>query len=236
MSFFENIKAKATEVTQRYFESEEELPKESEDVEESLTDLQLQECIVDENVQQTAQEILQEAVAELNQTEDTIYAVKDCLETMGEESSSAIITKMIVKVAKKDPKVLKLDGEERIKRIEKVVADTKSSTQKALEEATSREKQIMEAENASESSYTADVSELNKKCEEDIMALRTKLQADIEQRGQQREEELNTLKEEREKIKTEKEKVGALNRAVMEVATEQQEEINLYLSKLQVEE
>lgn len=234
MKFLENIRSKATQVTQRYFENEEETNKESEEVEESVIQMQLPEGIVDENIQQTAQEILQEAVAGLDQAEDTIYAVKDCIETMGEDSDPTIITKMITKVAKRDPEVLKQDGQERLKRIEKVVSDIKASSQKALEEATNREKQIVEAENASESSYTLDVSELNKKCEEDIMELRSKLQADITARGEQRDEELNTLKQQKEESKAEREKIESLNRAVIEIATKQQEEIKLYLNKLQV--
>jgi len=236
MGLFGNIREKAAKATQQFFEGEKEMEKEPEQVEETTSSLLLPENMVDEDIQQTAEEILQEAVAELNQVEDTIYVVKDCVETMGQDSDPATITKMVTKVAKRDPKVLKKDGENRLKKFETVVSEVKGSSQKALEEATNLEKQIREAENITESSYTSDVSTLNQKCEERIKELRLKLQEDIEARGEQRDKELASLKQQKEESKAERRKIEALTQAVIDNATKQQTEIEFYLSKLQVED
>lgn len=233
MSVFEKLKEKAREATQQFFESEEEMEAQVET--EAISELKLPEAIVNEDIQQMANEILQEAVTELDQAQTTIYAVKPCIETLGQDSEAAIITKMLIKVANQDPKVLKEDGENRLKQIEKVVNDIKASSQKALEEVNDREKEIREKENESESSYTLDVSELSRKCEEDIMNLRLKLQADTKAREEQRDAELENMKQQREENKAERAKIEALSRAVKETAVKQQEEIKLYLSKLQVE-
>lgn len=234
MGILEKLREKAKEATQQYFESE-EVEEPIEQVAETSSELRIPEEIVEEDIQNTANEILQEAVAELDRTGDTIYAVRDCIETMGQDSEPAMITKMITKVAKKNPEVLKQDGENRLSRIQKVVNDVKVSSQKALEEATNREMQIREAENASETSYTFDVSTLKKQCEDDIMQLRLKLQSDIEAREKKRDMELESLRKEKEEGKAERAKIEALNRAVIGTATKKQEEIKLYLSKLQVE-
>lgn len=235
MRWFDKVKEKATEVTEQFFDSEEELDQQPEEIAEPISTLSLPENMVDENIQQTAEEILQEAVAELDQVEDTIYAVKDCIETMGQDSDPAIITKMITKVAKLNPEILKQDGENRLTKIEEAVNEVKASSQKALEEATNYEKQIREAENESESSYTSDVSELNSRCEEEIMQLRLKLQEDIEARGKRRDQELENLRKQKEESKAERSKIEALRLAVEENAARKQAEIELYLSKLQVE-
>lgn len=239
MGLLERIKAKAQKkvevVTRQYFESEQEPEEAVGGIAENPSELTIPQEVVEEEIQQMANEILQEAVAELNQSNDTIYAVKDCIETMGQDAEAGIITKMVIKVAKKDPEVLRRDGQTRIELIEKVVKDIKASSQKAIEEATEREKQIRETENKSESSYTFDVSELNRQCEEEIMQLRLKLQENIEAREKQRDEELGNCRQQREKSKAETNKIEALTRAVTEYATKQQAEIKLYLSKLQVE-
>lgn len=130
MSVFEKLKEKAREATQQFFESEEEMEAQVET--EAISELKLPEAIVNEDIQQMANEILQEAVTELDQAQTTIYAVKPCIETLGQDSEAAIITKMLIKVANQDPKVLKEDGENRLKQIEKVVNDIKASSQKAL--------------------------------------------------------------------------------------------------------
>lgn len=235
MGVFENLKEKAAKATQQFFEGEKEMEKVLEPVEETTSSMQLPENIVDEDIQQTAKEILQEAVAELNQVEDTIYVVKDCIETMEQEPDSTIITKMVINVAKKNPNVLKQDGENRLKKLETVVNDVKSTSKKALEEASNLEIQIREAETIAESSYTSDVSTLNQKCEERIKELRLKLKEDIEARGEQRDKELSSLKQQKEESKAERRKIEALTQAVIENAAKQQAEIELYLSKLQVE-
>lgn len=235
MGVFENIRKKATKATQQFFESEQEMEQKPETIEETNSSLPLPENIVEEDIQKTAKEILQEAVAELDQLGDTIYVVKDCIETLEQDADSTTITKMVIRVAKKDPNVLKQDGENRLKRLETVVKEVTDNSQKALEKANELEKQIREAETVAESSYTSDVSTLNQQCEERIKELRLKLQEDIEARGEQREKELSSLKQQKEESRAERRKIEALTQAVIDNVAKQQAEIELYLSKLKVE-
>ena len=172
-------------------------------------------CEVEGNIDQTVQNMFDEALKELDESgaDYTIKKVQECIDTWGEDCDSTVVLKML-RVAKIEPDVLKKDGESRVSKINGVMTLVASNAEEVFAETAKRAEEITQAINDEEMAYSTDVDALTKKCEADIKALREKLQSDISARGQLRDQklqDLSTLKKENEQ---EKKDAQALKSAV----------------------
>lgn len=199
-----------------------------------MSEEQLAGCEVKGDANQTAQNLLSEALSELDKAgvDSTILKIQEILDTWGADCSSTIVLKTL-KVARIAPEVLQQDGEARIKKINGVMSMVDSDAEQVFEKATQTEKDINQAINDEESAYTADVDALNKQCEEDIKALREKLQGDILARQQKRDDTLTALNSQKAENTKEKDEADALKSAVSRMGTEQIDYINKLLGFLQ---
>lgn len=199
---------------------------------------QFSSCSVDGDVEQTAQNMLDEAVKELDQAspEDTIFKVEDCLSIFGEDCDSSIVLKMLETVAKKDPEVLIKDGKERILRINGIIQKVEADMHQTLETAKKAEQTIQQEIKKEEEEYSSDVEKLRMQCEADIKALRDKLAQDIQARSQIRDDHLEGLSSRQAENNSAKANAEALNREVVKLGSTQISRIERLLSKLNVEQ
>lgn len=209
----------------------------SSEPQETFSAEQFDNCAVEGDIEQTAKNMLAEAVKDLDQAnpEDTIFKVKDCLAIFGEDSDASMVLKMLRTVAKKDPEVLKKDGEARIAKINGVMQMVDAEMRQTLDESAQRGQEILKTMKEEETSYTSDVDVLTKQCDEDIKALRDKLAKDIEARGQTRDNHLEMLGRQQSENDAIKNQAEALNREVAKLGTTQVSQIEKLLDKLKAE-
>lgn len=198
---------------------------------------QLAGCEVEGDINQTVQNMFDEALKELDSVgaDRTIMKVQECIDTWGEDCDPTVVLKML-KIAKVEPSVLQADAQARINKIKALISAVNSDAENVYDETAKRADEISQDIDMEESSYAIGVDSLTKKCEEDIKALREQLQSDISARGQLRDQRLQELASLKAKNDKEREDAYALNNAVKQKGAEQIEYVSKLLAMLQTEQ